>query len=143
MFILDTNVISELMRPTPAPQVIAWVDARPARELFITTITQAEILTGLALLPPGRRKTARNAPATHLLGSIFATRTLPFDRDAGPHYAALAATARRSSRTVATFDLQIAAIALSRHMTIVTRHIRDFADLGLTLIDPWTAPTTA
>lgn len=136
MFILDTDVISELMRPQPAPQVLAWVDAQPRRDLFITAITQAEILFGLALLPPGRRKAALTAPATHLLGTIFAARTLPFDQTAGPHYAALAA-ARQNGRAPSPLDLQIAAIALARGMTIATRNTRDFQTLSPTLVDPW------
>lgn len=143
MFILDTNVISEAMRPTPATQVLAWVDAQPARDLFITTIAQAEILFGLALLPAGRRKDALAAPARHLLGAVFVRRTFGFDLDAAVAYAALAAAARNAGRVIAPFDLQIAAIALSRRMAVVTRNIRDFADLGLTLVDPWTAPTAA
>ncbi len=143
MFILDTNVISELMRPAPAPQVLAWVDAQPARDLFITTIAQAEILFGLALLPAGRRKDALAAPAKHLLGAVFVHRTLGFDQEAAVAYAALAAASRNAGRTIAPFDLQIAAIALSRRMAVVTRNTRDFADLGLTLVDPWTAPATA
>jgi predicted nucleic acid-binding protein len=137
VFILDTNVISELMRPAPAPQVLAWVDAQPARDLFITAITQAEILTGLAPLPPGRRKNALTAPATQLLGPIFGARTLAFDRDCGPHYAALVAASRQAGRATPGFDLLIAAIAMARGMTIVTRDIRDFQGLGPKLLNPW------
>ncbi len=143
MFILDTNVIAELMRPTPAPQVLAWVDAQPARDLFITTIPQAEILSGLALLPAGRRRDALAAPARHLPGAVFVHRTFGFDHDAAVACAALAAAARNAGRVIAPFDLQIAAIARSRRMAVVTRNIRDFANLGLTLVDPWTAPATA
>jgi predicted nucleic acid-binding protein len=140
VFILDTNVISELMRPAAAPQVVAWVDAQPARDLFITTITQAEILCGLALLPPGRRRDALTTPAKHLLGAVFATRTLSFDRAAAPQYAALAAAARQAGRMVAPFDMQIAAIALARGLGIATRNIHDFDSLGLTLANPWATP---
>lgn len=143
MFILDTNVLSELMRPAPAPQVVAWVDAQPARDLFITTITQAEVLHGLAFLPPGRRRDALTTPAKHLLGAVFATRTLSFDRAAAPQYAALAAAARQAGRTIAPFDLQIAAIALARGLGIATRNIRAFDNLGLTLADPWGTPAIA
>ena len=139
MFILDTNVISELMRPAPSPRVIGWVDAQPTTSLFITTITQAEILYGLALLPPGRRRDALASPARHLLGTVFAPRTLGFDRDAAPHYAALAAATRQAGRVLAPFDGQIAAIALARGLGIATRNQRDFTGLGVPLVDPWDA----
>jgi len=139
VFILDTNVISELMKPIPAPQVLAWVDAQPARDLFITTIAQAEILFGLALLPQGRRKDALAGPAKHLLGTVFLHRTLAFDQEAAVAYAALAAASRNAGRAVAPFDLQIAAIAMARGKTIVTRNTRDFAGLGPRLLDPWAA----
>ena len=97
MIVLDTNVVSELMRTTPEPEVLAWLDDQPTSTLFVTTITEAEILTGIAILPDGRRRRGLTGAAERAFGVFFAERILSFDSAAAHAYASIAA-ARRASR---------------------------------------------
>jgi hypothetical protein len=137
MIILDTNVLSELMRPTPAAKVVGWVAAQPAASLYTTSITQAEILHGLMLLPPGRRRRALEAAATSMFAEEFGGRILGFGTDAAPPYARIASERRRAGRPISHFDAQIAAIARSTGGAIATRNVTDFDGCGVTLVDPW------
>lgn len=137
MIILDTNVISEMMRPAPAPQVEAWFAANPASALFTTALSQAEILYGLALLPAGKRRNALRAAIKSVFDEEFAGRVLPFDAEAASVYADLAAARRKAGKPISQIDAQIAAIARSRGAALATRDGRDFADCGLTIVDPW------
>jgi len=137
MIVLDTNVLSELMRPAPSDSVRRWVAGQSAGELFITAITQAEILFGLALLPPGQRRTVMTATAEEMFREDFRDRILDFDTGSARHYASIAAARRRLGRPISEFDAQIAAIATSRSATVATRNIADFMDCGLALVDPW------
>jgi toxin FitB len=137
MIVLDTNVISEMMRPKPVARVVGWFAAQSPAALFTTALTQAEILYGMALLPQGKRRTALLAAANALFDHDFAGRLLPFDGDAAPHFAAIAAERRRLGRPISQTDAQIAAIARSRAARVATRNVRDFADCGVALVDPW------
>jgi predicted nucleic acid-binding protein len=137
MIILDTNVLSELMKPTPASTVVDWIGSQPAASLYTTSITQAEILHGLMLLPPGRRRAALEVAATAMFAEDFGGRILGFGADAAPPYAGIASDRRRAGRPISHFDAQIAAIARSTGAVLATRNLADFDDCGVTLVDPW------
>lgn len=137
MILLDTNVLSELMKAKPAPQVLEWVDAQPAEDLLITSITVAEILYGIARMPDGKRKQGLLDVASVMFDEDFAGNILPFDADAAVHYAEIAAQTEAMGRKVDMADAQIAAIALLHDAVITTRNIRHFETLGVTLVDPW------
>lgn len=139
MFVLDTNVVSELMRPAPEPAVASWVAGLATATLFLTAITEAELRFGLAVMPPGRRRDGLAAGLEWMLRPGFANRILPFDSAAARAYAEIAAARRAAGRPVSYPDGQIAAIAHSRGMALATRNIRDFEDIGITLINPWTS----
>jgi len=137
MIILDTNVLSEVMKPAPAAEVLAWMAAQPAASLCTTSITQAEILHGLMLLPAGRRRRALEAAATSMFAEDFEGRVLGFGTDAALPYARIASERRRAGRPISHFDAQIAAIARSTGAAIATRNLRDFDGCGVRLVDPW------
>jgi toxin FitB len=137
MVLLDTNVLSELMRPAPAPAVATWVSGQPAERLFTATPCQAEILAGIAILPDSRRRAELAAAAEAMFADDFEGRLLPFDGAAALAYAELFATRRQAGRPTATIDLMIAAIARARGIGVVTRNVADFAGCGITVIDPW------
>ena len=137
MVVIDTNIVSELMRAEPSAEVLAWMDDRPARELFVTAVTEAEVRTGIALLPEGRRRRGLAEACERAFGSLFAGRVLPFDSDAARAYAEIVAERRVLGRPVSQADGQIAAIARSRSMAVATRNIRDFQDMGVDVLDPW------
>ncbi|MGE0455592.1 MAG: type II toxin-antitoxin system VapC family toxin [Vicinamibacteria bacterium] len=139
MIILDTNVVSELMRPAPAPRVVAWIAAQPAAILHTTSITQAEILHGLMLMPRGRRRDALQAAATAMFSEDFGGRILAFGPEAAPRYARIASDRRRGGRPISSFDAQIAAIALLAGATLATRNLADFEGCGITVVNPWSA----
>ena len=140
MIILDTNVVSELMKPQPDEAVVAWLAAQSRRELSTTTITKAEILYGVARLPDGRRKTALAADADRMFRDDFAGRILAFDDASTPRYAEVMITRRRAGKPMTTLDAQIAAIALANGAAVATRNIDDFDGCGVTLVNPWAAP---
>jgi toxin FitB len=137
MILLDTNVVSELMRPRPAAVVESWVGGQPVAAMFISAITEAELRYGLALLPEGRRQRRLLAQAEAMLGEDFAGRILPFDSAAAAAYAPIAAARRLAGRPMSQADAQIAAIAASRGAAIATRNVSDFAGCGLAVLDPW------
>ena len=137
MIVLDTNVVSELMRDEPHAEVIVWLDDRPTRELFVTAVTEAEVRTGIAFLPEGKRRRGIAEAADRVLGGLFAGRVLPFDSGTARVYAEIAAARRTAGRPLSLADGQIAAIARSRGMALATRNVRDFADTGVDLINPW------
>jgi predicted nucleic acid-binding protein len=139
MIVLDTNVLSELMRPKPSPAVVGWVASQPSSSLHTTSITQAEILHGILLLPAGRRRVALEAAALAMFAEDFADRILGFGSDAAAPYARMAADRRRAGRPISHFDAQIAAIAATAGAAIATRNVADFAGLGLKVVDPWSA----
>jgi predicted nucleic acid-binding protein len=137
MFVLDTNVISELMRPTPDPKVFAWTAAQLRSELFTTSITRAEILYGIAVLPAGKRRDALTDAATAMFDEDLSGRILSFDAAAAAHYAEIATHRRRSGTPIDAFDALIAATALAAGAAIVTRDTDGFSGCGITVINPW------
>lgn len=137
MVILDTNVVSEMMLDSPHPTVLAWMDSRPARELFVTAVTEAEVRTGVAILPDGARRRDLAAAAERTVDRLFAGRVLPFDSAAARSYAAIASGRRAAGRPISQADCQIAAIARSRGMAVATRNVQDFSGTGIAVIDPW------
>lgn len=136
MIVLDTNVVSELMRARPEPRVLAWLARQPSTGLFTTTLTQAEIFYGLKLLPDGKRRDDLIEAARPIFEREMAGRVLPFDSDAAMAYPTIVATRRQAGRPISQIDGQIAA---SRGARLATRNLRDFADCGVVLLDPWSA----
>ena len=137
MVVLDTDVFSELMQSRPNPEVLAWLDDQPTRELFVTAVTEAEVRTGIAFLPEGARRRGLAEAAEAAFGGLFAGRVLPFDSAAALVFAEIAATRRASGRPLSQTDGQIAAIARSRGMGVATRNVRDFSGTGIEVTDPW------
>ena len=137
MIVLDTNVISELMRSNPEQAVLTWLDARSVNSLFVTTITEAEILTGIALLPDGRRRHGLVEASQSVFAALFGGRILAFDSNAAHAYAKIFAQRHTSGRPISQADCQIAAIACSRDATIATRNVSDFEGVEVELINPW------
>jgi toxin FitB len=138
MIVLDTNVLSEEMRVQPDPKVHAWLRRQDPVLLFTTAVTEAELIYGVAVLPDGARKAALTLAVGGIL-SLFAGRVLPFDRAAAAELPAVLVTRRRLGRPIMAHDAQIAAIARACGMAVATRDMADFADCGITLINPWTA----
>jgi toxin FitB len=137
MILLDTNVLSELMRREPDPTTLAWVDARPQHHLHISAITRVEIELGIALLAEGRRKDGLRAAAGRMFAE-FSGRCLAFDEAAAVHYGRLVAARARGGRPITVEDAQIAAVALAGGLTLATRNTGDFAGIeGLALVDPF------
>ena len=139
MHVIDTNVASELMRPSPAPAVAAWIAGRDAEALYLTAVSEAELLYGVAIMPAGRRRNELEAAMARWLDVGFAGRILPFDSAAARAYAEIAAGRRSAGRPIAPADCQIAAIARSRGMAVATRNVRDVGDINVEVVDPWTA----
>lgn len=140
MIILDTNVLSELMKLTPAPQVFVWFGRQVPTELFITSLTEAETYAGIELLPHGKRRNALMAAAENVFAKDFAGRILSFDSDAARAFAKIVARRRRLGKPIGPIDAQIAAIAELRGAKLATRNVVDFSDCGIDLIDPWHIP---
>ena len=137
MIILDTNVLSALMRGSPDPEVVTWLDEQPADSVWITSITEFESRMGLALLPSGKRRRALQASFEQLLQDDLQGRVLAFDSDAAGQAAALAARRQKAGRPVDLRDTQIAGIALARRATLATRNVRHFDELELKVVNPW------
>jgi hypothetical protein len=137
MIVLDTNVVSELMRSRPAARVLRWVDDQSADALAITAVTAAELLYGVARLADGARKVELATAVGALVREDFSGRVLPFDAAAAEHYADLVADRERQGRPVSALDGQIAAICRSRGAQLATRNVRDFDATGIGVIDPW------
>lgn len=136
--ILDTNVLSELMRSQPDLTVMGWFTRQTAVTFYTTAITQSEILLGIALLPAGKRREALADAAEKMFGEDFSGNCLPFDESCSNHYASIVANRRRSGFSITTEDAQIAAIALSRNLPLATRNTRDFLHIeGVLLHNPW------
>jgi predicted nucleic acid-binding protein len=140
VIILDTNVLSALMRSAPEPQVVAWLDRQPAESVWITSITLFEARLGLALLPKGRRRQGLEAALARLLEEDLENRVLDFDSAAATQAAAVAAERQKQGKPVDMRDTQIAGIALARRATLATRNVRHFGDLTVPVVDPWAAP---
>lgn len=137
MILLDTNVISELMRPLPAPNVLAWLDSQITPSLFLSAASAGELLAGVAALPTGRRRDTLAQAVTQILDEEFRDRVLPFDTRAAVSYALIREERSRLGNPIGTADALIAATARASGMPIATRNIRDFKRTGVDLINPW------
>jgi hypothetical protein len=139
MIVLDTNVLSEILRPAPQPLVLEWLAAQPRNALFTTTVTQGEILYGVRLLPGGQRRDRLREAALAIFSEDFAGRVLSFDGEAASDYADLAAARRAAGRPISQFDAMIAAVTRSRGASLATRNVSDFEGCGIAIVDPWAA----
>ena len=139
MILLDTNVVSEPLRPAPDPRVIEWIDAQPLETLFLSAITVAELRAGVALLPAGKRRSGLQQNLEKRLLPLFAGRVRPFDLACTPAYAELMAKARAAGLAVATTDGYIAAIAAANGFAAATRDTGAFKAAGAAVINPWQA----
>ena len=136
--LLDTNVLSELMRARPAAEVLNWFSRQKNATYFVSAITRAEILLGIALLPAGKRRNGLALAAEKMFNEDFTGRTLPFDDNCAAEYALLVAERVRRGHSISTEDGQIAATALSRELSLATRNGKDFRGIdGLTVLNPW------
>ena len=135
--LLDTNVLSEILRSAPDPAVLRWFAAQRDGDLFVSAVTQAEMFLGARLLPAGKRRQRLQEALRGLFEAETANPVLPFDGPAVNHYVEIVATRRSAGRPISQFDAQIAAIALQNDLSLVTRNVRDFEGCGLRLIDPW------
>jgi hypothetical protein len=137
MILLDTNILSELMRPAPEAAVERWLAGQPPASVFISAITEAELRYGLALMPVGRRRSTIAAEIEGMLGEDFRGRILPFDSPAAVAFAEIAADRRQAGRPISQADAQIAAIARSRGAALATRNVADFEGCGIEVVNPW------
>ena len=142
MIVIDTNVISEAMRLTPDPAVMAWFSEQDSAELHLTAVSEAELRAGAAILPAGRRRDRLAAEIEATIEEYFAGRVLPFDSAAARTYAAIAAARRSAGQPILQADCQIAAIARARDAAVTTRNTGDFALCEIAVIDPWTGRQT-
>ncbi|WP_020179418.1 type II toxin-antitoxin system VapC family toxin [Methylopila sp. M107] len=140
MIIVDTNVLSEAMRPRPAPEVMAWLAGQDPDRLFTTAITGAEIRYGILTMPEGKKRTALEHVADAILRRDFAGRVLPFDESAALQYAQLAARPEAAKDDASVFDAMIGAIAIANSAPVATRNVRHFLPFGLVVINPWDHP---
>ncbi len=141
MIILDTNVVSEMIRPTPAGQVMRWISSQPALLLYTTSITQAEMMYGMEVLTKGKKRKLLEAALEGMFAEDFRDRVLSFDAGCAKHFADIAASRKALGRPISQFDAQIAAIARNRKAILATRNTGDFADCGLKLSNPWVSET--
>ena len=140
MILLDTNIVSELLRKTPEPKVEAWLAAQEGSDVYLSAVTEAELRLGVAVMPAGRRRTALASMMDGILQEDFRAHILPFDSAAACAYAAIASDRRAAGRPISQFDCQIAAIARSNGAAVATRNVRDFEGCGIAVIDPWHGP---
>lgn len=139
MIILDTNVVSAMMRRAPDAEVLAWLDEQAPESVWTTSVTVFEIEFGLALLPKGRRRTQLETAFAAMLAEDLDGRVLSFDEEASRHAAGMAAKGRRAGRSIEIRDVEIAGIAAARRAVLATRNIKHFDALGIRLVDPWKA----
>jgi len=140
MIIIDTNVISEAVKPGRNPAVVNWLDAQIIETLYFAATSLSELVLGIEILPEGKRKEALGVDVTGLVAAFFASRILPFDREAALAYGALVAAARAAGRAVSVTDGQIGAIASVHGFTVATRDTAPFISLGVPTINPWKEP---
>ena len=137
MILLDTNVVSELMKPHPSPKVVDWVAKQPASELFTTAITEAEIFYGIELLSKGKRREGLLAAAEAMFTEDFAGRVLGFESNAARYFSRIASHRRSLGKPIGHADAQIAAIVRVHGAKLATRNTSDFSDCDISIIDPW------
>ena len=139
MIVLDTNVLSETLRPVPEASVLVWLANQPRASLFTTTVTRGEILCGMRLLSDGKRQRGLWDAAKKIFDEDFADQVLSFDSDAADMYAEIAASRRTTGKPISQFDAMIVAMARSRGASLATRNVKDFENCGVDVINPWTA----
>ena len=137
MIVLDTNVLSELMRVEPSTRLLDWFSRHPAAELFTTSITQAEMLAGVALLPKGKRRTAMSMTIDDMFANDFRGKVLSFEQDSAREYARIVVARTEAGMPISQLDAQIAAIARAHGASVATRNISDFEKSGVEVINPW------
>jgi len=137
MIILDTNIVSELLRPVPEAKVEAWLAAQDGAQVYLTTISEAELRYGVAILDDGKRRDVLAEAVDAILREDFRGRILPFDSPAAEAYAVIASERRMAGRPISQFDCQIAAIGSARGAAVATRNAKDFLGCGIEIIDPW------
>ena len=138
MIILDTNVLSEALKPAPSGIVLRWLATQATSAVFTTTITLAEVLCGVESLTPGKRRTRLLTAVEKMFAEEFDGRILPFDEDAAHRFGGIVASRDRAGRPISQFDAMIAAIARSHRAAVATRNTADFDQCGIQVIDPWT-----
>ncbi len=138
MIVLDTNVVSEIMKPAPSEKVVHWLASQESASVFTTVITQAEILYGIEVLPPGRRRQSLSDVVEDTFRLDFESRILSFDEESGRRYARIRAGRKATGRPIAQSDAMIAAIASVHRAAVATRNTADFEQCGIRLINPWT-----
>lgn len=137
MIILDTNVVSELMRSAPNATVIRWMATQHAEDLHVTSVTMGEVLYGIELLPSGKQQERLRAGAERVFRALFNERVLSFEARAAREFSIIASTRRRRGRPISELDVQIAAIARAHGAVIATRNTRDFEGCGIRVVNPW------
>ena len=137
MIVLDTNVLSELLRPEPERRVMAWLDEQSRASVFTSAVTQGEILYGIRLLPEGQRRKKLWDAAVAIFTEDFSGRVLSFDGDAADNYAEIGASRRAAGRPISQFDAVIASITRSHGATLATRNTKDFDGCGIQVVNPW------
>lgn len=142
MILLDTNVVSETLRPLRSRNVSDWFASTRREELFVSSVTKAELLLGLAIMPAGRRKMELATVIWRFLAQELRTEVLEFGSREAEHYAEIASERRTAGRPIGQSDAQIAAIARARGLSIATRNVRDFEGCGIVVVNPWDHPNT-
>jgi toxin FitB len=137
MLVLDTNVLSELLRPKPSPQILAWFERQSREEIFTTTVSRAEILYGIQLLPKSRKRQRLLGAAQEIFDRDLEDHVLSFDGAAADHYADIAVRRRKAGKPISQFDAIIASITASHRATLATRNFRDFEGCGIKIENPW------
>jgi toxin FitB len=137
VIVLDTNVVSEMLRLAPQPRVLAWLEEQPESSVFTTAITQSEILYGIRILPEGQRRRNLWDMAIAIFTDDFAGRVLSFDGEAATLYADIGASRRASGRPISQFDATVAAITRAHGAMLVTRNAKDFEGCGIEVVNPW------
>ena len=137
MIILDTNILSEAVKPSPSSKVLDWLAAQERRKVFTTAITKAEMLYGVELLPAGKRRRSLHSVIENMFAKEFTGRVLAFDEAAAQIFAKLVAGRYRLGRPISQFDAAIAAITLSCGAVLATRNVADFTGCGVNIVDPW------
>lgn len=137
MIVVDTNVVSEPLKPAPNVQVLNWLDRQKKETLFLTSTVLSQIITGIERLPEDRRKESFRINAEKLIASIFGNRILPFDAEAARKFAAIVSSAAKAGKAIQIADGQIAAVALTNGFSIATRDVAPFEAAGLKIINPW------
>ena len=141
MLVLDTNVVSELMRDPVDRGVLAWIDRQPQSDLFVTAVTEAEVRAGVVRLPPGRRRRELGEAAERAFGGVFPGRILPLDSAAAREYALVVSERNAAGRPIGAFDGLIAAIARAHGAAVATRDVGGFEGLGIEIVNPWEGPS--